>query len=78
MLYAAENLKHPDSRILMRNSYYPDLNIVNFSHVCIPFSPQNPHYGQQGDYYKASHLDEHCYYGAYNIYKKIFMTFFFS
>ena len=28
----------------------PDENILNFSHACIPVSPDNSHYGRNGDY----------------------------
>jgi len=56
-----------DTRILSRNSIYPALHIDNFSHMAIPFKPDNFHYGTQGDYPYAPHSNnKSCVYGAYN------------
>lgn len=68
LLYTANEEPYVDSRIIMRHSRYPDLNINNFSHVSIPFKHDNSHYGQWGDYLYASHIhSEEFVYGAYNI-----------
>ncbi len=56
-----------DSRIIQRTSSYPALHIRHFSHVAMPFAPDNMHYGQHGDYVAASHPEAKDYiYGAYN------------
>ncbi|MBX3709749.1 MAG: alpha/beta fold hydrolase [Gammaproteobacteria bacterium] len=67
LLYTSIDRAYPDPRILTRITHYPDLHINHFSHVSIPFAPDNPHYGQNGDYEYAScsHLNN-CTYGAYN------------
>ncbi len=50
LIYTAKDLRFQDKRILTRQSVYPELNIRNFSHVALPYSPNNPHYGPNGDY----------------------------
>lgn len=50
LIYTAKDLRFDDKRILTRQSAYPELNITNFSHVALPYSPENPHYGPNGDY----------------------------
>lgn len=50
LIYSASALSFPDKRILARKSVYPDLNITSFSHVALPYSAENPHYGPHGDY----------------------------
>lgn len=67
LLYSAWDHRYPDPRIIARKTDYANLRIEHFSHVAIPFSPDNKHYGQQGDYSLASHIDnEQSIYGAYN------------
>ena len=67
LLYTAGNYRTPDTRIDVRSSIYPNLNINHFSHVSLPFSENNPHYGKQGDYVSASHINQgNQHYGAYN------------
>lgn len=44
-----------DSRILVRSSDFPEENILDFSHTCLTISPNNPHYGRQGDYEDFQH-----------------------
>lgn len=41
-----------DPRVIKRNSCYPDLKILNFSHTCLNKSIDDPHYGRNGDYTK--------------------------
>ena len=77
LLYTAHDHDFQEARISTRKSYYPNLNIKNFSHVSIPFSTHNSHYGQHGDYEKASHNETRYLYGAYNrleekFYEKLF------
>lgn len=58
LLYTNKNTCYDDQRIIPRNSAYPHLNIVNFSHTCLPISPNNQHYGKQGDYAYASRITD--------------------
>jgi esterase/lipase len=57
----------PDKRIEIRPSAYPDQHIINFSHISLPFTPTNHHYGAQGDYPYASHIyeNENTVYGEF-------------
>lgn len=65
LLYTKDPIEYSDPRIITRPTDYPKLRIKQFSHVSIPFSPSNHHYGQQGDYIYASRVDN-AIYGAYN------------
>ncbi len=56
LLYSNEPNLCVDPRITQRHASYPLLRIRDFSHLTLPFSPQNPHYGQRGDYALASHV----------------------
>ncbi|MBA3660370.1 MAG: alpha/beta fold hydrolase [Gammaproteobacteria bacterium] len=67
MYSAKKKMVARDPRITQRNSHYPALHIQQFSHICLPFSPTNPHYGQSGDFVYASHPhNTQLMYGAYN------------
>jgi len=66
LLYASRNHTHKDTRIITRDSKYPKLNIQSFSHISLPFSPSNSHYGEYGDYPYASHYTSEVDYGAFN------------
>ena len=67
LLYAGKKLREKDPRITVRSSFYPELGIKNFSHVSLPIAPTNPHYGEQGDYALASHINKNKFiYGAQN------------
>jgi esterase/lipase len=46
-----------DTRIVKRPAAYPEMSIANISHVAIPAAPNNPHYGEQGDYARGSHIE---------------------
>jgi hypothetical protein len=65
LLYTSIDHRYPDDRITTRLSARPELHIKHFSHTAIPFSPQNSHYGQNGDYQYASRNGAMTY-GAYN------------
>lgn len=68
LIYTPDRQRHADPRIHTRSSYYPELNIKHFSHIALPFSPQNQHYGQRGDYEDASHsARENILYGSFNL-----------
>lgn len=47
-----------DPRITQRHSSYPLLRIRDFSHLALPVSPRNSHYGENGDYPLASHVQK--------------------
>lgn len=67
LLYSSCDHRYPDLRIETRLTRYPELNINHFSHVSLPFSPANVHYGQYGDYEYASRIQNRNFvYGAYN------------
>jgi esterase/lipase len=68
LFYGDHTAKLKDTRIILRDSHRPELKIKNFSHISLPFSSENPHYGQQGDYVFASRIaqNEPYEYGAYN------------
>lgn len=75
--YTNSTEKFPDSRIMTRTATYPDLKIIDFSHVAIPIAPNNPHYGAQGDYLYASHVydnQEGYEYGEMNTAEDIFQS----
>jgi esterase/lipase len=70
--YSNERLTFADTRIQVVKSANPDERILSFSHVAIPISPDNPHYGRHGDYqesiYEPPHPDPsgEVYRGAFN------------
>lgn len=66
LLYTPKKLTSLDPRIHIRSSSYPHLNIKNFSHSSIPFSPDNSHYGIHGDYPYVSSPNKNHSYGAYH------------
>lgn len=47
-----------DPRVEIRPSSKPTDNIVDFSHVCIPISPDNPYLGRNGEFVDFSHYKE--------------------
>lgn len=58
LLYTAIEKNYKDKRIINRMTANPELNIRHFSHSSLPFKPDNPHYGKNGDYEYASHSGE--------------------
>ncbi|MBV8803175.1 MAG: alpha/beta fold hydrolase [Gammaproteobacteria bacterium] len=48
-----------DHRIIIRSSVYPEMHILDFSHISLPVRPDNSHYGIHGDYCEASHIEEY-------------------
>lgn len=67
LIYTSSDHSYSDIRISNRQARYPELHINHISHIAIPFSPANPHYGQHGDFKYASHIDaKEVTYGAYN------------
>jgi len=50
VIYSTDQEDFPDARVEWHNSVYPDQNIISFSHICTPISPDDPHYGKNADY----------------------------
>lgn len=48
--YAPKAHDFKDARFEWRSSQRPESHIVDFSHVCLPVSPQHWHYGVEGDF----------------------------
>lgn len=65
LLYTLQKRVFKDKRISVRHSHFPEYNIRGFSHIALPFSPTNPHYGQHGDFVHASLLGKQNVYGTY-------------
>ncbi len=61
-----------DPRIQVVPTFEANAHILDYSHVCIPVSPDNPHYGQYGDHKEPIREPDHkvdtraVYYGAYD------------
>ena len=58
LLYTNQANQFNDSRIMTRPSAYPEMRIINFSHISIPIAPDNAFYGNNGTYLYASHVHE--------------------
>jgi esterase/lipase len=57
IIYHKKNVRlYKDNRIILRPAYYEDKSIYDFSHLSIPISPYNSHYGENGDY-EAYNID---------------------
>jgi esterase/lipase len=48
--YARHHELIEDNRANVKSSFFPEEKILDFSHICLTNSPDNPHYGQRGDY----------------------------
>lgn len=75
ILYSATPVAWNDSRMVLRHSVYPNWNIRSFSHITLPISPENSHYGMQGEYLFASHIEHNkkiIYGGVSEMEKKLF------
>lgn len=70
ILYSNKKNLRNDARISLRTSKYSAQHIKNFSHIALPFSPDNSHYGKHGDYPLASKYADKIQYGAYNYFEK--------
>jgi esterase/lipase len=57
LIYTTEPTRD-EGHFFYRNAVYPDQHIVSASHISLPISPNNPHYGKNGDFPLASHVDE--------------------
>jgi esterase/lipase len=58
LIYTREPNHLNDVRIIKRPAAYPEMSIARISHIAIPVAPGNPHYGEQGDYVEASHIEK--------------------
>lgn len=67
LLYSNEPEIEINPRITQRTARYPRMRILNFSHLALPISPNNKHYGVEGDYPFASHVmkDDSVFYGEF-------------
>ena len=54
-IYADDKINLIDTRIRHINSCFPKQRILNYSHVSIVNSPENPHYGRDGDFHDIGH-----------------------
>ena len=55
ILYSNDNENMTDSRITLHTSAKADEHILNMSHVSVPVSPDNAHYGRNGDHNEPLH-----------------------
>lgn len=58
ILYAQHPQRLSDPRVTVRYSIVPEWNIINYSHIAIPVSSDNFHYGKKGDFPLASHVEQ--------------------
>lgn len=56
ILYTSDNkIQDKDKRIKRVQSSFPKQHILDLSHLAIPISPENSHYGKNGDYTNCLH-----------------------
>jgi len=60
LLYSAERAPElpPDRRITVVESFIPVRKILSLSHLAITVPPEDPHYGENGDYRNCLHYHE--------------------
>lgn len=58
LFYTNKPFPTKDKRIQCRPCYYPNQHIKNLSHICLPYSEYNNHYGKHGDCPYSSHTDK--------------------
>lgn len=58
IIYKNNPAKNSNPFIEEKNSSYPELNILNFSHIAVHISPDNKHYGINGDYKYCLHYSD--------------------
>ena len=66
LVYSGKPLNFANKQITVRSSANPAKGILNFSHITLPIAPSNSHYGQEGNYCLASHLQKNVKYGAFD------------
>lgn len=55
LFYMKQVRRFIDPRIQARISSFPEQNVIDFSHHCLPVSPENAYYGAQGTYADLVH-----------------------
>jgi esterase/lipase len=55
LLYTPQPATVTDPRIKQCSSYFPEKNILDFSHTCLPIAPDNYYYGAHGIYQDFAH-----------------------
>jgi esterase/lipase len=78
--YSTLNISFEDERITVLNSVYKEKNILSFSHICLPVSPDNVYYGEQGEYQDSVYKNAQSnacivYKGALNLRSKKYSAF---
>lgn len=58
LLLYSRSFTSDDPRITVRTSFYPKQNIVDFSHICLPTSPDNPYLGMNGEFKDYLHYPD--------------------
>lgn len=53
--YTNDDCQFDDARIVCRKSAFPEKNILDFSHSCLPVSPDNHFLGEHGTFLDFSH-----------------------
>lgn len=70
VLYSNDMQTYSDERIQVLPSAVPEQNILDMSHIAVPSSPSNHHYGRNADYQESlmephkQPMDNSIYYGA--------------
>lgn len=71
LYYSPQKYTVFDERVLVCNSNFPERNILDFSHICLPISPENPYFGANSSYRDFTHYPgnfqpphENCFQGA--------------
>lgn len=55
LLYSNNAELFTDNRIIVRQSAYPEQKILDLAHSGLPMSPDNPHYGKNGEFKDFQH-----------------------
>jgi len=55
--YTSNTISYEDKRIEVRSSNYPKENIIDFSHRCLPISPDNYYLGREGEFLDYTHYE---------------------
>lgn len=71
LIWYGQHNNSEQKNVSYRNSYFPDDNVVNASHISLLFSPNNSYYGKDGSarhalYHSCSFKAKHAVYGAIN------------
>lgn len=59
VFYSNRSVKLADQRIVVLSSAHTEDKIVDFSHICLHISPDNPHWGRHGDNPQETQGDPH-------------------